>query len=218
MINRTVFYFCILLIIVLQGCFSPIGLINDNASSLGKNNFSFAGNYSIYSEDDRDTSFTDLVESYGMRLGYGLSAKTTVYLGYHFKEGFARDIEANRGWNYFESELQNSLQYAEFGFKFPLAEKKMAAKISGGIYFTRSEISWALNPAIIYTYTTPGNKFEISAITHGLFVAHEEGGFYGGLNFSAGFGKDLNKWVIRPEIGFLLPTTISYSLGFENKF
>jgi hypothetical protein len=206
----------------LVSCFSlyscvPVNTGYERAATLGKGNVDLAGSYSRYTGISEGES-ESLHSNYGFRAGYGLSDKVDIKLRYE-NISITGDGEGSLSGN-----------YLSLVPKFSIVKNKSAFLLPISMYSGPNiDNVYSLAPQFIGTTTNSKNTIDFSGSFKGdlLFIRGENG--YGkdtefkfllGLTVGAGFSQDLNKWAIRPEIGYMIEPgetggALSYGLGLS---
>ena len=107
-----------------------------------------------------------------------------------------------------------NLTHLSFGLKYQLVKNKSAFyfPISFTIYDFKNDIFTQLEPTYIHTVTLGRNlEFNPSLKTLIPIYPDPKGGFTLALNLGLGISPNFTKWVIRPEVGYLL-----FSRGIYN--
>lgn len=195
---------------------SPMNLVQDDARPLGNNKISIAGAYAITNHDDVDVLVTRdrLTENYFLRLGYGLTKKTTLSLGYHHKgvktDGHLASLKEG-------SDIYYRHDNIDVAAKFTLDKHKtLATQTRLGIYLVEGiqpQYSWY--NSIIYTRELWG-ILDASIVFHATLMLDGKGDGYRGTNINVGFSPNRSRWVIRPEVG-LSAGTATAGIGAELK-
>lgn len=92
-----------------------------------------------------------------------------------------------------------------FGPKISLVKDRLALAVPVGFAFgedVETAQTWTVHPTLLLTHSVKP-RLELNASVKGLIPLSRDGGDnLVAMNFGVGFG-DLERWVIRPEIGFL---------------
>jgi hypothetical protein len=100
--------------------------------------------------------------------------------------------------------LVEGISVVGFGPKFSLVKDKVALAVPVGFAFGEdvdSGSSWEVHPTLLLTAPLDP-RVELNASVKGLFPLSGDGDPLVAVNLGAGFGN-LEKWVLRPEVGFL---------------
>jgi hypothetical protein len=208
-------YFLILSL-CLTSCMTvaPVNQHYERAATLGKGNIEASGSISGYVADD-----APLNKNYGFRLGYGISDKADVKLRYEKRIPF-------------DTSLRNT-DYVSIVPKFNIRENRLSLLAPISRYQTRhrfegktlDEVSYSFAPQVIRTFTNPKNNFDFSVSTKVEFLFHNMAAdeFFLGFNMGAGVSTNLDRWAIRPEVGYQLRPfqgnyAWSYGVGLQLTF
>jgi len=109
------------------------------------------------------------------------------------------------------------------GPKFRLVEDRVALHIPVGFAFggdLESSETWQLQPTLLFTLPI-GDGAEITTSGRGVIWLNSDAESLLGANLGLGLSSDLDRWVVRPEIGFLKDpggqggTLWQWSVGFS---
>jgi len=205
----------IVISVVLTGCFAPVNLSYDSAKTLDKGQIQVKGNYSKYfvtSEQKNDTTYKgEINQNYGVALAYGVSDKYTVGVRYEYLKP---TLTFQKIFNGISSDFNamNSLSFFEIDNKLSLARNNVAVSLPIGAYFYNSQnlssakggLGWlSLDPKMYFTFFRSSKVFELSVIPKLHILFGTFGGYVlPGISMGMGFSSDLDKWAIRPEIGY----------------
>ena len=112
-----------------------------------------------------------------------------------------------------------AINYFEIENKYRFKNTNIALGIPLGYYefrYDKRSVSgiFAIDPRLYLTFSGPSNQFELNIIPKAhIFISDEESSFYPGMSLGMGFSTDLNKWAIRPEIGY--DGSLSLGLGLN---
>lgn len=219
--KRMLLFILVLPVFLSTACFAPINSVYEDACMLKKGQVELQGNASLYSFpfaafDAEDISFITNYNFGGMA-GFGVSDKVNLRLRYEYlywkwwNEDFGDifgDSTTVAGWH-----------YAEASAKFGLIPDRLAISTPLGVYLVDGEQLYVFDPRLIYTFR-PSDNFSLS-VAPKVHIFFGEGGAFAMPGLSLGFGlsSDLNKWAIRPEVGFdfyfYLGAGFSYYLGVK---
>jgi len=213
----------IIMFLFLAGCFAPVNLTFDSAKTLEKGQIELQGAYSRYSfETD-----TLLNQNYGFTLGYGISDKYTMKFRYEF---ISPTISFESIFDDETFDFLNSIHYLEINSKISLVDDALSLSLPMGVYFynmnnslsPESSISTGLgwfsfDPRLYLTFFRKSNIFELTVIpkAHILFGSWGAAAFPG-ISLGFGLSSDLDRWAIRPELGF--DGYLSYGIGMNYYF
>lgn len=203
-------FFGVILLFVGQGCFTPMNMSYDTAKPVGKKQATITAAYGP-SSDQIETLFGSrnfVANNYMVRMGFGLSDKTSLYGGYYRKNSKA-SFQARDWLSETLSALDYKYNHMNVGLKFSLNEQKtLALKTMFGGYMFGDDFD-IFSGYLAFIYTKEFNKHvEFSTVLHSTIFSSAF--FVPGVNFNAGFSTDRSKWVIRPEVGL---TTHSATAG-----
>lgn len=189
--NQIFTYVFLFTMIIFLGtaCFAPVNSSYESARTLGKGNIEASGMYSHYiAAADGETENSN--DNFGLRLGYGIGEKFDASLQYlHLNT--ALDEEGAFNGNYFS-----------LAFKYGLLQNYIAVSLPISAYLYNSESTFAISPKLLFSYPF-NDKFETTFASKIDFYLEEDSDAAVGLNLGFGLSKDLNKWAIRPEAGYI---------------
>ncbi len=181
----------VLIILWGSACVAPVNSSYESAKTLGKGNTEVMGLYSHYiaSGDGESENSNDNI---GFRVGHGVSDNSDISLRYiRMNSALEGGINAN---------------YLALAFKYSLMENIIAASLPVGAYFYSadgdSESTFFISPKLLFTYPV-NDKFETTFASKIDFYLEEDSESTLGFNLGFGISKDLNKWAVRPEAGYL---------------
>ena len=193
-------------------CFSctprltPLNNDYETAKSLGKGNFEISGNLTEYSPSNNWGSLY-----VGGRLGYGFSKNFDLKLRYEqgdkWTKGDGTNKETFKG-NYFALVPKLSFSNQRFGLRVPIGIYNQLHTVNGTKY--RSSI-FSLTPTFTRTFSTPKKdgvmQGDFSVSVKGDYLDHSDKAlkneFNPGITIGAGVSSNLNKWALRPEVGYM---------------
>lgn len=187
-------------LISISGCFAPLNSVFDNANMLKKNEFRVGASYSRYYgttydlDNELSPRFDNLNNNTGVSLGYGLSEKLNLNGRYEsFNLRYVSDL--------FEESEATRLNYFEAGLKIRLKEDLMAFSVPVGIYCLEGEYIGSIDPRFIVT-GSKNKKFDFTIIPKVHILISDGVILIPGVSFNIGLSDNLDKWAVRPEIGF----------------
>jgi hypothetical protein len=141
----------------------------------------------VYSEGESEK----VQNHFGVQVATGLSSKVDLRLRYEY----VHFTESDEGVGVLGA-----------GPKFGLVEDRVAIYTPVGFAFGSdldSSETWQLQPTVLITY--PFNDYaEVTASGRGvIWLNEDEADSLIGANVGLGLSSDLDRWVIRPEAGFL---------------
>jgi hypothetical protein len=214
-----------LMSILMAGCFAPVNLSFDSAKTLNKGQIEVQGMYSRY-DVTNDTLATALInQNYGISVGYGFTDKYTLKARYEYIDPtitFQKIFdEINEEFN-----EMNSMSYFEINNKLMLIDNTLSISLPLGAYFYNTKaidiknggMGWfSFDPRVYVTFFRSTNIFELSLVPklHVLFGTF--GGYVTpGISLGIGLSSDLDRWSIRPEIGY--DKFLSFGIGASVNF
>jgi len=214
-----------LMSILMAGCFAPVNLSYDSAKTLNKGQIEVQGMYSRY-DVTNDTLATALInQNYGISVGYGFTDKYTLKARYEYIDPtitFQKIFdEINEEFN-----EMNSMSYFEINNKLMLIDNTLSISLPLGAYFYNTKaidiknggMGWfSFDPRVYVTFFRSTNIFELSVVPklHVLFGTF--GGYVTpGISLGIGLSSDLDRWSIRPEIGY--DKFLSFGIGASVNF
>ena len=180
---------CILVTLLTSGCLTIFSEMQ-SARMAGPGRFEITPSYSrIWSSESSNEELTD---NLGVRTGVGVS--DTVDLRFRFEHVF---LDEGDGWN-----------LVGFGPKFRLLKDHIALSVPFGLAFGEdidTEDSFEVQPTVIFT--VPMDK-GLEFNTSGKLIVfldddlEQDERIWAAVNIGFGISTDLEKYVVRPEIGF----------------
>lgn len=215
--------------VFVTGCFAPINLTYDSAKTLDKGQVQVRAMYSRYNvyETKGDTAtYNGLInQNYGISIGYGISDKYTMSVRYEYLKP---TITFQKAFGDINSDFDgmNSISYFEIDNKISLVKDKLTISLPLGGYFYNTKLlnnnkggmGWfSFDPRLYWTLFRSSKVFDLSVVpkVHILFGSFS-GVFLPGISVGAGFSSDLDKWAIRPEIGY--DSYLSFGVGANVNF
>jgi len=196
-------------VIFITGCV-PVNSTFDSARMLQKDlvqvRGSFSGyNYSAHDETDPSNN------NYGFGIGYGISDKFTLKSRYEFIT--------------FPDNSEDFYHYFDIAPKFAIVHNKLAFQLPFGVYTADgNEPAYVISPQLLATYPIRLSSSEMTVgLKTDIQLDGEDIDIPIGINLGLGFGRDLNRWAIRPEIGWMFNTSekessFTYGIGFNLNF
>lgn len=173
---------------LLSACVAPINTTFESARMLQKGELEVAGHYTHY-------TFSNDGESEAVNNNLGIRA------GYGFSEKF--NLKARYEWLAPTDENGEGLNYIDIAPKFQILPKYIAGTLPLGLYFDEGETEFVMSPKLIFTY--PANDyFEVTLATKADIFPEDEADVYLGVNLGLGLSTNLNRWAVRPEIGWMI--------------
>jgi hypothetical protein len=214
-----------LMSILMTGCFAPVNLSFDSAKTLNKGQIEVQGMYSRY-DVTNDTLATALInQNYGISVGYGFTDKYTVKARYEYIDP---TITFQKIFDEIDEDFNemNSMSYFEINNKLMLIDNVLSVSLPLGAYFYNTKaidiknggMGWlSFDPRVYLTFFRSTNIFELSIVPklHVLFGTF--GGYVTpGISLGIGLSSDLDRWSIRPEIGY--DNYLSFGIGASVNF
>lgn len=182
---------------------SPVHGSFERAATLGKGNIELSGNYTHYvATGDGESAASN--NNYGARIGYGVTKNVDLKLRYEKLVPADEEERATYKINYFSVIPKVSIVEKKLSFLMPVSRYNYTEDESGEI--SKDHI-YSIAPQFIGTLTSAKNTADVSFSIKGDYAmyGHDQGSdFFVGFNLGAGFSNNLDKWAIRPEVGYLL--------------
>lgn len=177
----------------------PVNSYYEKAGTLKKGGVEISGSATRYSVSHFDrTEFNS--QGGGFRAGYGVSERFDLKLRYE-KQKVSTNFDGRlREYNMISLVPKYALLPGRISIMLPVS--RFSNKNQS--YDTRySEKYTSVSPVLLFTLT---DRKKLADVTMGLksdfLFGTEESTWYGGGFIGAGFSTNLDKWSIRPEIGF----------------
>jgi len=211
------------IIVTLFSCHAPVNLMHDSAKMLEKDELKLTGNYGNYLTLAGKTKLT---ENYGLSIDYGISDKYN--MGVHYERinssifTLEEEIEIEELTDLWDTTVPLDLNYIRINNKFSLKKDKIAVGLPAEVYFNTDGFLTGFSPHLIFTLGN--NRFVESNISPkvNMFFTTGENQIYGavlpGISIGLGLSSNLDKWAIRPEIGYqagILGANISWGIGIS---
>lgn len=156
--------------------------------------------------------------------GNGETERTTNQFGIQVARGLTPRIDLRMRYEYIDiaPEREKGFSILGFGPKFGLVEDRLAIHLPVGFAFGGDVISsdsWMFRPTVLLTHTI-NDHAEITTAGKGvIWLNADDTENLIGANLGLGLSSDLDRWVIRPEFGFLRDpgeegTLWHWSVGF----
>ncbi|MBK8969617.1 MAG: hypothetical protein IPM36_23740 [Lewinellaceae bacterium] len=194
----------ILFLSALSACVVPINSSFESARMLGKGNAEAMGHYSHYLVNAEGESEA-VNNNFGLRLGYGISDR------FDLKMRYIRLLPKEEG--------ASGVNYLDLAPKVAIVPGIFAGTMPIGLYFAEDETQWVFSPKLLYTYPA-NNMFEATLAAKADIFPDDDGEVYLGFNLGFGMSQNLDRWAIRPELGFMVNpgesgTIWSFGIGFN---
>ncbi len=187
---------------LMSGCVAPINLTYESARTLGKGQVDIQGNYSSYSAEG-----TSANTNYGLKIGYGVSDNHTMKLRYE-RLNEAPRIRQSSLFEY----AARSYDYIELENKFRFRNSDIALAIPMAYY---SFGIFVIDPRVYFTIPNKSNTFELSIIPKAHIFFGESVGLMPGISLGFGLSSDLDRWALRPELGYDGYLSVGVGLTFN---
>lgn len=194
---------------------APVNAGYEKAGTLGKGNVELSGNYTHYIVSSEGESEA-INNNYGFKAGYGLSDKFDVKLRYEKLMPVDQEEGSKFRANYVSVIPKISLTDRKLSFLMPISRYNLKDEDPDGTKV--KDHSYSIAPQLIRTFTSKTNQADFSIGLKGDYIIHSgedaENDFLLGFNLGAGFSSNLDKWAIRPEVGYLFKP--GDGIGFWN--
>jgi hypothetical protein len=208
-------------------CAVPVNTSFERAATLGKGNVEAMGSYSRY-VGFADGESEPLHSNFGGRLGVGITKDVDLKIRYERYK--YPGIKENGDPFYPGEKSETGMDYISFVPKFSLVSKKLAfmlplSRYTGGTY--------SIAPQFLATHTSAKNNVDLTFSTKGDFLVQKDydldgntkrsTDFYLGFSAGAGLSSNLDKWAIRPEVGYLIKPgdtggALSFGISYQHIF
>lgn len=156
----------------------------ETARMLPKGEVELKGSFThVRASFDGDSEKAD--NGVGLGVGYGVSDKVNIKFRYENLKN------------------EGSINFISFGPKFALKQDRVAAALPIGMFFDEGESEWFISPMLLFTIPNPSNTFEATLGLRADKFFEEDTDLLIGVNIGFGFSKDLSRWAIRPDFGFV---------------
>jgi hypothetical protein len=180
---------------------APINTSYERAATLGKGGLELSGSYTHYSfSGDGESTATN--NNYGGKVGYGINDKMDIKLRYEKLVPVGMEDSKFKA-NYISVIPKFSIKDKKFAILVPISRYNFKEESEAGETF--KDHNYSIAPQFIGTFTTKSNQADLSFSIKGDYIIGSEGGneFLMGFSGGAGFSSNLDKWAIRPEVGYL---------------
>ena len=164
------------------------------------------GGFARYSEGAPGPANTTN-DNYTLRITAGISPRTNLKIGY-------TRMAASTS-NLFEYSTGEDVNYFEIDPKISLKADRIAFSPAVGLYIQDGGVAPVLSPKFYFTIPA-SDHFEVTfapkADIYGL------GGFAIGVTCGLGISSDLDKWAVRPEIGYMTGGFLNLGIGLTYNF
>ena len=158
--------------------------------------------------EDNESSFTNYNNNIGLAAGYGLSEKLNLNVRYEY-------LKSRSDVDFLGETFNDFMNYFEIGCKIRLIEERMALGLPVGLYLYEGGLTSSISPRL---FITLGNneKVDFTMVPNVLLTIGDDIGIFPGVNLGIGLSNNLNKWAIRPEIGY--NGVLNFGIGTYFKF
>jgi hypothetical protein len=195
----------VLLIVAAGGCFAPVNLVYEDARMLGKGEVELLGSYSRYAGQVDDGGLLLYNFNLGIQAGLGLAEVWDLKLDYeHLRLTTAYDVANTRLVRWDET---SPMHYLEIENKISLYRDHVALGIPLGYYLLLAdeeevEGMFILDPRVYLTYTNPKHTISVNLVPKIHLWLEKDPFLFPGISLGLGLSTDLDKWVVRPEVGY----------------
>lgn len=194
--------------IFLSSCFAPVNLTYESAKTLKKGEIDVQGNYSTYSNIELESDIAPITfqnSNYGFKIGYGIKDRYTLKIRYeHLMLTSDHDFSL---FSCCREPYITGIDYFEIENKFKVKNANVAFGVPLGYYVFSSGIAtkqglFAIDPRIYLTFFSNTEVFELNIIPKAHFLIGQGFTIMPGISMGLGFSSNLNKWALRPEVGY----------------
>jgi hypothetical protein len=181
---------------------SPVHSSFERAATLGKGTIELMGNYTHYVATGGGESAASN-NNYGARIGYGVAKNIDLKLRYEKLVPADEEDKATYKINYFSVIPKVSIVEKKLSFLMPVSRYNYTEDQSGEI--SKDHI-YSIAPQLTGTLTSAKNTADVSFSVKGDYTLYSHGqgsDLFMGFNVGAGFSNNLDKWAIRPEVGYI---------------
>lgn len=219
-------YFSVLIsscCLLLASCVSVTPVLNsfEKAGTLGRGNGEVVASYTGYNETAYDRS-AHSHNSYGFRAGYGLTDRFDLKVRYEHLKPVRQQGQTELLTNYYSLIPKVALVPGLLSLSLPLSHYSYQELVEGKA-LTRKVNSIATQ--LHYTYTVPSRKVDLTGGLKADFVYGQRGyeaehDLLLSTSIGAGFSNNVDRWAVRPEVGFVASTGksatyITYGVGVQ---
>ena len=185
----------ILILVLVSGCFAPLNSVFDNATLPQKNELRIIGSYSGYYGPDNEEGLIHLNDNLGFSLGYGFSDNFNLNFRYEY-------LDVKYEYDFWGINLASEkVNYFGLSSKINLKKDKLALGVPVGVYFADGEYLGIILDPMLYVTFRNSDKFEFNVIPK-AHIGTQDISILPGISMGLGLSKNLDKWAIRPEIGY----------------
>ncbi|MBN1926278.1 MAG: hypothetical protein JW798_10610 [Prolixibacteraceae bacterium] len=194
-------------LLFLAGCWSPVNLTYESARTVNKGEVELQGNTSGYysllsSLVSSSSEINSNNDNFGIKIGYGITDFYTLKARYEritwnfATDYYLFDLSEMKYLNYFEIENKFKFKNANVAIGIPLQYYSFT-KVNGinSGYF-------CVDPRAYFTFINTSNSVELNVVPKVHLIFLEEIIIRPAISIGLGLSDDLDKWAIRPEIGF----------------
>ena len=207
-------FILLMLCIMFQNCTTAVNSLFEDAGLLDKNQKQISPHISKY--------VAIRISDY---LGNEVSlVNTNIGLSYSYGINSRLNIKARFEFLFYGENLNKNIKFISIAPKFKIRKENLSMIIPFEYYFV-NEIY--LSPQLIYTKTIRENKLNLTIAPKfilPLMPTVTKFPISPGINVGMGISKDLSKYAIRPEFGFLMfPYNLeiyqfNFGIGYSRKF
>jgi hypothetical protein len=209
--------------LLLTSCISVTPVLNsyEKAGTLGSGNAEGAGSYTGVNTSAYERSVHSY-NNYSFRAGYGFSDRFDLKVRYERFVPVVRQGKREPAMNYYSIIPKLALAPGILSLSFPLSHYTYKEIIEDKAYSRQVN---SIASQLHFTYTTPGKRVDLTGGLKADFVYgkrswESEHDLLLSTSVGAGLSNNLDKWAIRPEVGFLYSaahstTYISYGVGVQ---
>ncbi len=217
---KTVALILVFMILFWTGCLPAVSTIFESARMLVPKSIEIQGTGSLYAgylSKRQDAQWGLRSSNFGLNAAYGLSNKLNIRARY---EQYRLEDRAE----FVKGPLLASgtvVSYSEILLKYGWTQSESKAKaaltLPVGIFTYPGGASIYIAPAVFATYVK-SNKFEVTLNGKLHFWLNGLPSYpWASFGFGLGLSQNLNRWALRPEIGYDL-FNVSLGLGFSYIF
>lgn len=213
----------VLTCLMMTSCVSVTPVLNsyEKAATLGSGNAEAVVSYTGYNTTAYERS-AHSHNNYGFRAGYGLSDRFDLKVRYERFTSVMQQGQQAPATNYFSIIPKVSLAPRYLSLSLPLSRYAYTEILDGKAY--SREVN-SIASQLHFTYTVPSNKVDLTGGLKADFVYGKRGwetahDLLLSTSIGAGFSNNVDKWALRPEVGFLYSaahatTYVSYGVGVQ---
>lgn len=143
-----------------------------------------------HGSDHYEGESESLSNNFGLGVGYGISDHLNLKVRY---ERIAVADSDGEGIN-----------YLAFGPKYAIVPDYVAVMMPLGVYFGDGESTWGIHPGLLFTLPAKNQRVEGTFGVRTDIFFEEGTEMLVGFNIGLGLSQDLERWAIRPDLGFVI--------------